>query len=163
MTKRILLAFALYAATLLPAFAAPLTITGPGATTTLTPAQLAAMPPVKLNTSFQTDHGPLNATFTGPLLWTVLTTTHALAPNAHKDVVRQAILLAGADGYTALIAMGEISPAFENKQVILAETMNGQPFPAGHLRIILPADSRGGRCVRDLVKISILTEPNGKP
>jgi len=164
MTKRILLTLALYAAALLPALATPnITISGPGAKSTLTPAQLAAMPPVTLSTTFLTDQGPFKAVFTGPLLWTVLTTTHALAPHAHMDVVRQAIILTGADGYTALIAMSEISPAFENKQVILADFMNGQPLAPGHFRIVVPADARGGRAVNDLTTITILTEANHKP
>jgi hypothetical protein len=163
MRKILILALTLLTATLSPALAATtITITGPGATASLTAGQLAAMPTVTLSTTFLTDHGPFKATFAGPLLWTVLTATHALAPNAHMDVVRQAILLTGADGYTALIAMGEISPAFENKQVILADSMNGQKLPPGHLRIIVPADARGGRAVHDLTTIAILTEPDHK-
>jgi hypothetical protein len=163
--RRILgLTLALYSLSLSPGFAAPLsiTITGPGETAAVTPAQIDALPQVIVRTSFLTDHGPLKATFTGPLLWTVLTTTHALAPHAHMDVVRQAIILRGADGYTALIAMAEISPAFENKPVILADSMNGQPLPPGHPRIIVPSDARGGRAVRDLTQITILTEPDDK-
>ena len=75
-------------------------------------------------------------------------------------MVRDTVLVTGSDGYTASIAMGEISPAFENKQVILAGQMNGKPLGAAHWRLVVPGDARGGRSGRDVIAIAVLT-PHG--
>jgi DMSO/TMAO reductase YedYZ molybdopterin-dependent catalytic subunit len=122
-------------------------------------AVLAKLPIVQDKISFGTDHGPLNAAFAGPLLWTVLRAAHAVDPAAPKSAVRSYVLVTGSDGYSAVIALGEIAPAFEDKRVILAETMNGKPLGAGHLRVVVPEDARGGRSVRDVVSITVLTAP----
>ncbi len=125
----------------------------------MTVAAIAKLPAIQLKISFGTEHGPLHAAFTGPLLWTVLNAAHALDPAAPKSIVREYVLITGADGYTALVALAEIAPAFENKQVILAETMDGKPLGPGHLRVVVPGDARGGRSVRDVVSIAVLTPP----
>ena len=75
------LAYALAAALFLPAVAVQAqTAAAPGAVTVagltggpvpLAPATLAALPAVTLHVSFDTDHGPMSATFQGPLLWSV--------------------------------------------------------------------------------------------
>ena len=102
-------------------------VIGPaGAATTLTAMQIQALPAVTISVSFGTDHGPLHAEFSGPLLWTVLHVTPAIDPKAPKLVLREAALVSGSDGYAALLALGEIAPAFEDKKVILATSMNGQ-------------------------------------
>jgi DMSO/TMAO reductase YedYZ molybdopterin-dependent catalytic subunit len=51
--------------------------------------------------------------------------------------------------------MAEIDPAFEGKQILLADQVNGQPMPAGEIRLVVPGDRRGGRSVRDVVRIDI--------
>ncbi len=99
----------------------------------------------------------MHAVFAGPLLWTVLTQTRAIDPAKPKEAVREAVLVTGSDGYTALLAVGEIAPMFEDKQVILATTMNGKNLAPGHLRIVVPGDKKGGRSVYDVVSIAVLT------
>jgi len=49
------------------------------------------------------------------------------------------------------------APAFEGKPVILAERTNGQPLGAGHFRIVVPGDRRGGRSVRDVASIAVMS------
>ena len=59
------------------------------------------------------------------------------------------------DGYHAVLAVGEIAPEFEAKQVILSERMDGKPLDADHLRVVVPLDKRGSRSVRDVVRIEV--------
>jgi DMSO/TMAO reductase YedYZ molybdopterin-dependent catalytic subunit len=159
MTRRplaLLASLALFGA--LPAQAAePLAVQGPGGPVTISAEDLAKLPSIQLNMSFATEHGPRQAVFEGPLLWTVLDHTHAVDPAHHRGDVRQIVLLTGQDGYTAVLALGEISPEFENKQIILAEQMDGKPLD--HLRVVVPGDKRGGRGVHDLVRIAVLPAP----
>jgi len=136
-----------------------ISITAPGEAAVMTVAEIAKLPAIQIKISFGTDHGPLHASFTGPLLWTVLNAAHAIDQASPKAAVRDYVLVTGSDGYTAVLALAEIAPAFENKQVILAETMNGKPLGPGHLRVVVPGDARGGRSVRDVVSIAVLTPP----
>jgi len=155
---RVLLGLLGVLAQILPAWsAAPGGIEVAGAP--FTAAAIAKLPIVEDKISFWTDHGQLNAAFAGPLLWTVLNAAHAVGPANPKAAVRGYVLVTGSDGYTAVIALGEIAPAFEEKRVILAETMDGKPLGAGHLRVVVPGDARGGRSVRDVVSIAVLTPP----
>ena len=154
--RRGLLALGVLAATAMAPFAAAdgVSVTAPkAASSQLTTATLSRLPMTKIDVSFGTDHGALHASFTGPLLWVVL---GAAQIKTGKDVVRDIVLVTGNDGYTASIALGEISPAFENKQIILAEAMNSKPLGAAHWRLVVPGDARGGRSVRDVVAIAVL-------
>ena len=135
--------------------AAPIILAAPGMPpAALTDEALAALPSITLPIQFDTEHGPSKATFEGPLLWTVLDHAGALKGPASGQV-RRSLTITGADGYTAVLGLGEISPAFEGKQVILARSMNGKPLPPGQLRIVVPGDKHGGRSVRDVTQISI--------
>ena len=128
----------------------------------LTPEALAALPQVSVTVATEPGHGPPQRNFTGPLLWTILEAAHLADAAKFRDQVRQTILATGADGYTALVALGEISPEFEGKQVILAARMDGEPLGDGHLRLIVAGDKRAGRGVHDVVRLQLEAQPNGK-
>ena len=55
----------------------------------------------------------------------------------------------------AVLTLAEIDPEFEGKRVILAYWRDGQPLPGGELRLVVPGDHRGGRSVREVVKIEL--------
>ncbi len=127
----------------------------------LTADDVAKLPAVTLNVAFATEHGPRQASFEGPLLWAVLDHMHAVDPAKPGGQVRQTIVVTGRDGYTATIALGEIAPEFEDKQVILAERMDGKPLD--HLRVVVPGDHRGGRSVHDVARIAVIPAPPAQP
>ena len=114
---------------------------------------LAKLPAVTVAISFKTDQGAVNGSFTGPLLWTVLLAAPAVT--GKPDPARQVAKVTGADGYSAVLALGEIAPTLEDKQVVLALAMNGKPLGARHLRLVVPGDRYGPRSVRDVVRIAI--------
>jgi hypothetical protein len=126
-----------------------------GSAKTVTPDLLAQLPAVPVTVSFESEHGARQASFEGPLLWTLLNRLGAVDVAAAREGVRQTLLISGRDGYTAVLALAEIAPAFEGKQVILAVRMNGELLEPGHFRIVVPGDRRGGRSVRDFSRVEI--------
>ncbi len=156
MRIRLALGLALLASA--PSYAADLTIqAGSAPPAPMTDEAIAHLPPVKLTVGFDTEHGPRQAEFEGPLLWTVLDQAHAVDPSKGRSHVRQIVTIAGSDGYTAVLALGEISPDFEGKQVILADRMDGKPLDAP--RVVVPGDKHGGRSVHDVIRIAVLPAP----
>jgi len=138
-----------------PAADAGIVVSGSGRDLTLTAAALAALPSVQLTVPAGTAPGARGRTFDGPLLWTVLARAGAVDPSKHQGDVRGTVVLTGRDGYAAVLALGELSPEFERKQVIVALRADGQPLDPGHLRVVVPGDKRGGRGVHDLVQIGV--------
>jgi hypothetical protein len=124
----------------------------------LSAAQIAQLPQVPLSVAFVTAHGPFSASFAGPLLWNLLINAHAIDPAQPKMFARAFIAVTGADGYVAVIALGEIAPSLEGKPVILADAMNGKKLAPGDLRIIIPGEHHGARDVRNVVRIALLTQ-----
>lgn len=138
-------------------------LTGPsGDSTTLTAEQLARLPTTQVTVSFGTDHGQRQASFEGPLLWTLLDKAGAVDAKKPRGQVRQTVLITGRDSYTAILALGEIAPEFEGKQVILAEWMDGKALGPEHLRMVVPGDRRGGRSVRDVSSVTVVASKLGQ-
>jgi hypothetical protein len=133
-------------------------IAGPASQVDLTMEGIQKLPAVQVEVAFQTEHGPRQSKFGGPTLWSVLESVHAVDPAKAKDAVRQIVILSGKDDYTAILALGEISPAFEGKSVILADEEDGKPL--ANPRIVVPGDKRGGRSVFNVVKIVVLAPPD---
>ncbi|GBQ86921.1 hypothetical protein AA13595_2027 [Gluconacetobacter johannae DSM 13595] len=120
----------------------------------LSMADLAALPVVRITVPPGKDHTAPRG-FEGPLLWSVLSRAGVVG-GPPRDLAARAILLEGADRYRAALAMGEVAPDFEGKQVILAQRMDGADLGPAHLRIVVPGDRRGARGVHDLTGISIV-------
>jgi hypothetical protein len=79
----------------------------------------------------------------------------AVDPARPADQVHLAVRVTGADGYTAVIALAEIAPQFAGRPIQVADHMNGASLPDHALRLVVPGDRRGGRSVRDVVRIDI--------
>lgn len=117
--------------------------------------RIHALTPLTQAVSFATEHGEQHAEFTGPLLWDVLTASGVLEGVKPSEQVRLAVHVTGADGYTAVLALGEIAPEFGGRPVQIADQADGQPIPDHGLRLVVPGDHRGGRSVRDVVRIDV--------
>jgi hypothetical protein len=64
-------------------------------------------------------------------------------------------MITGRDGYAVALALGEIDPHYEGKQIIIAY-LGGEPSASmSSLRLIVPGDVHGGRSVRDVAKIEL--------
>ncbi len=122
---------------------------------TISPDRIAELKPLTQAVTFLTEHGEQRAEWTGPLLWDVLMASGALDGVKPPDQVRLVVRVTGADGYTAVIALGEIAPPFADRPIQIADHMNGALLPDHALRLVVPGDKRGGRSVRDVVRIDI--------
>ena len=71
------------------------------------------------------------------------------------------VVVEGADGYRALFALPELDPGFSDRKVILADVRGGKPLSAheGPLRVAVEGEKRQARCVRQVVKISVVSAP----
>jgi len=120
---------------------------------TLTLTDLQALPPVTVEITHAGPQGPQTGVFTGALVWTLLEAAVLADENGPRTRLQHGLIARGRDGYGVLLAIGELSPEFEGKQVVVAYAEGGKPLPA--LRLIVPADKRAGRAVRDLVAIEV--------
>jgi hypothetical protein len=147
---------ALLAAAAAPASAADVALIGPaGQHRTITESELAHLAQVSEHIAFQTEHGPREADYAGAKLWDVLHAAKLTKSSHPRDLLREAIVVTGRDGYMVVVAMGEIQPDFEAKRIVLAQTKNGKPLPGGEVRLVVPGDRHGGRSVRDVVRVEV--------
>jgi hypothetical protein len=118
----------------------------------LNAADLKALPQVTADVSFETGHGQQSGHYSGALLWDVVDKAGITdAPDAKaKHHLQHAVLVTGRDGYAVAVAIGEIDPDFENKTILLVD----EGAEKG-IRLVVPGDKKGGRAVRDVVKIEI--------
>jgi hypothetical protein len=143
----------------------------PPASTRATPAALivhrAGLPPVTLSaeriaalpalsdTANLGGHDAAAVDWSGPLLWDVLVAAGAVDPAKPAEQVHLVVRVTGSDGYVAVLALGEISPEFAGRKVLLANRANNGAIDAGPFRLVVPDEKRGGRSVRDVVRIDI--------
>jgi hypothetical protein len=114
---------------------------------------LKKLPQITVKISQQTDHGPVNASFTGALLWTVIGNAGWVNGPEKNAYLRHTILVTSADGYAAAISEGEIDPKLEGKQIILAYAKDGVPLDRPQL--VVPGDAHASRGVHDVVTIDV--------
>jgi hypothetical protein len=117
--------------------------------------RIATLPRVTQRVGFATGRGEQLNEWTGPLLWNVLGASGIVDGASPREQAHLAVRVTGADGYAAVIALGEISPQFADRPILLADHLNGAPLPAGALRLVVPGDRVGGRSVRDVVRIEV--------
>jgi molybdate transport system substrate-binding protein len=121
----------------------------------LSPERIAALPPLTQRVGFVTGRGEQQSEWTGPLLWDVLVASGAIDPAKVAEQVRLSVRVTGADGYAAVVALAEIAPQFAGRPIQVADRMNGAAIADHALRLIVPGERRGGRSVRDVVRIDI--------
>jgi DMSO/TMAO reductase YedYZ molybdopterin-dependent catalytic subunit len=67
------------------------------------------------------------------------------------------LVVGAADGYRAVFALPELDHAFTDRIIILADRRDGKPLAEreGPLRIVVPAEKREARWVRQVVALTI--------
>ena len=129
--------------------------TDPGKQTVLTRVDIEALPHRKVSTSGS--DSPI--TFEGVGLGTVLEKAGiGLGESLRGKRLASCLLVEGADGYRAVIALPEIDPAFTDKQIVLAFLRNGKPLDEkeGPYRIVIPDEKRMARWVRQVTTLKIV-------
>jgi hypothetical protein len=135
-----------------------LKVTVNGQANSLTLAELKALP--QKTVTFHNVHTKADETYTGVPLTDLLAKYGA--PTGDKlrgKALSDYIVATGSDGYKAVLALAETDPSFHPGDVIVADTMNGQPIgdKDGPFRLVVTEDKRPARCVHNLVSIELRT------
>ena len=122
-------------------------------------AALKALPPITQTVG--------SNTYTGVSLWTLLNDSAVgLKPDTslHNPLLSMYVLVTGADGYRAVVALGEIAPEFGNRPAIVAYSVNGAPLGRnGMARLVVTGDTKPGRAVARLAAIEVFAaQPSGR-
>lgn len=124
--------------------------------TDFTVADLRKLPATNETVFFHTGHGATTALFTGVSLWSLLQQVGIKTdPAVRNEMLHKYLVVAGSDGYYAVLALGEIHPEFGGEQVMVAYDQDGKPLGDGAVRLIVPGDKGGGRDVMKLRSISV--------
>jgi DMSO/TMAO reductase YedYZ molybdopterin-dependent catalytic subunit len=97
--------------------------------------------------------------YAGVLLYQVLDRAGIQLDGAvREDFLRRIVVVRGVDGYTAVIAGGEIEPRFMDGHVLVATGAASGQIDAvdGPLRLVVPYDLATGRSVKRLTSIELL-------
>jgi hypothetical protein len=118
-------------------------------------ALLKSLPAVSVDVSVETGQGRKSGSYTGVPLWALLGKAEPLDAPGKNGGLRHTLLITGRDGYAAALALGEIDPHYEGKQVILAYSGGEPPASFASLRLVVRGDAHGGRSVRDIESIEV--------
>jgi hypothetical protein len=122
----------------------------------LKPADLKAMPRTTL--TVHNEHSKADETYTGVRVADLLAKMGAPLGKELRGIALSSYLVAvGFDGYEAVIALAEVDPSFHTGEVIVADTMNGQPLDpkSGPFKLVVTEDKRPARWVRNLVYLQL--------
>ncbi len=124
----------------------------------LSAADLKAMPRTTVN--FHNSHTNADETYSGVRLADVLAKMDAPLGNALRgEALANYVVATGSDGYTVVLALGEVDPSFHPGEVIVADTMDGKPLDehSGPFKLVVTEDKRPARGVRNLIRIELKT------
>jgi hypothetical protein len=122
----------------------------------LSPAAFKLLPHITV--TFHNSHTNADETYSGVRLADILTKFNApLGSELRGEALGIYVVATGSDGYSAVLALAEVDPAFHSGEVIVADEMNGKPLDAhsGPFKLIVTEDKRPARSVRNLVSIEL--------
>ena len=127
-----------------------------GKTSTLTPADLAALPHKQV-TVFNA-HSKANETYSGVPLADLLSKEGVPVGEAVRGkLFLIGIIAQGTDGYGVLYSLAEVDPAIHTGDVIVADTLDGQKLGKdGAFKMVSSEDRRPARWVRNLTSVSVV-------
>jgi hypothetical protein len=132
-----------------------LTLTIDGKVTTLSVAELQAMPQKTLNV--HNEHTKADETYSGVLLGDLLAKCgFPVGQATHRKMLRSYLVAEGTDKYWVLYSVTEIEGSEHDANVIVATSMNGKPLGEdGQFKLVDSADKKPQRWVRNLAAITV--------
>ena len=121
----------------------------------LTLDQLKALPAHHVEADFTTMHGQDHHTWTGVLLWDLVSKATPQDEPGQRTGMRHVIMVSGQDGYAAAFGIGEIDPFIGARQILLAYHQDDPARDLPTLRLIVPGDKHGARDVHDVTGIEV--------
>jgi hypothetical protein len=105
-----------------------------------------------------TDEGGHTNTYSGVSLLALIDRAGAPAgmPVRGKAMLSY-IMVSAADGYHVLFTLPELDASFTDHVVLIADQIDGKPFPAGAgpYRLIVPFEKRDARWVREVTAVDL--------
>lgn len=98
------------------------------------------------------------ATFRGVLLWDLIREAGVKNLTGHpEDAARKYVVLVGADGFQAIVSLGEIHPALSGQQVLIAYARDGALLDQrrGMAQVVVPGDKTSMRAVYWLARVEV--------
>lgn len=134
-----------------------LTLTVDGKATTLSAADLQAMP--QKTVTVHNEHTKADETYTGVLLGDLLAKYgFPVDKTTHQKMLRSYIVAAGTDKYWVLYSVTEIEGSEHAGDVVVATSMGGKPLGEdGQLKLVDTGDKKPQRWVRNLNAITVKT------
>jgi len=114
----------------------------------------------KQTTLIRKDKDGKDHTYTGVILSDIL--QKAGVPSG-KDLrgknLTKYVLISASDGYEVVFALAELDKDFTDRVIILADTVDGKPLPAGEgpFRIIVQDEKKPARCIKMITDIKVLS------
>lgn len=138
------------------ALAQSLTVTNAeGRETVFTPDSLAALPRAQARLGGKT-------AYDGVQLSAILREAGvAQGPRLHGKPMQAFVVVAGRDGYRAILSIAEVDPSFRDGPIILADRREAGPLAAeeGPWRLVIGDDARPDRGVRQVESIKVVIAP----
>jgi hypothetical protein len=103
--------------------------------------------------SYQTERGPVTASYTGVLLWSLIQQAGGIDDATRNAVVHHTIRITATDNYVVILSTGEISPDLGNARALVAYERDGKPLD--NFRVVMPGDKHGARDIHDAVTIAV--------
>jgi hypothetical protein len=137
-----------------------LTLTIDGKATTLSIAELQAMP--QKTVTVHNEHAKADETYTGVLLGDVLAKYgFPVDKTTQRKMLRSYLVAEGTDKYWVLYSLTEVEGTEHDGNVIVATSMNGKPLGAdGQFKLVDSGDRKPQRWVRNLNAITVKSADN---
>jgi hypothetical protein len=134
-----------------------LILTVAGKTTTLTPADLKAMP--QKTVKVHNEHTKMDETYTGVPLGDLLAKAgFKVEQSTHRTMLRSYIKAEGTDKYWVLYSLTEVEASERDGDVLVATSMDGKGLGVdGELKLISTGDKKPQRWVRNLTAITVVS------
>ena len=97
--------------------------------------------------------------YDGVLLGELLARADApIGPELRGEALATYVIASATDGYQVVFSLAELDPAFTSNDIIVADTVDGQPLAEhqGPFRIVAPRDARPARSVRMLTRLQVV-------
>lgn len=126
-------------------------------TSTITLAELAAMP--QKTVKVHNEHTKKDETYTGVAVGDLLAEYgFAVGQATHRTMLRSYLIAEGTDKYWVLYSVTEVEASEHDGEVIVATGMDGGPLgDDGNLKLVASADKKPQRWVRNLAAIRLVT------
>ena len=133
-----------------------LTLTVDGKATTLSVAELKAMP--QKTVKVHNEHTKADETYSGVALGDVLAKAgFVVSQTTHQKMLRSYLKVVGTDKYWVLYSLTEVEGSEHEGDVIVATAMDGKALGAdGALKLVSTGDKKPQRWVRNLTAIALV-------